>query len=102
MTHSKTKAMIVGPAVAAALALAAFPVAAESSLAETYEGTHLSAGPNKPYVVNPPLSDATIEKRKDGYFSGTYGQVWVQPSKNEVAGMEKRRAGQSAQKWSNQ
>lgn len=102
MILSAKKPLVLGATVAAALALAALPALAESSLGETYEGSHLAAGPNKPYVVNPPLSDATIEKRKAGYFRAIYGGDWTKPSAEEIAAMERRRAGQSAERWSNQ
>lgn len=81
---------------AAALAAMAAPAAAESALGETYDGTHMAAGPNRAYEANPALSAATVEKRKNGYWGGPYGNVWITLSKEEISDLEKRRRNNQA------
>ncbi len=94
MTRNITRPL-TGLAAAAALFAFAAPALAESMLGDETEGTALvPISQNARYVVNPPLSAATIERRKKGYFTGpAYRPDWHVPNAKEVAARERRRAG---------
>ena len=74
MTRNITRPLTGLAAAAALFAFAAAPALAESMLGDETEGTALvPISQNARYIVNPPLSDATIEKRKKGYFTADGG-----------------------------
>lgn len=93
-----TLPQIVMASAIAAAAFAAAPAGAESRLGEP---RYAATGPDQPYIVNPPLSAATIERRKQGYWTGGFlGMFKVMPSEEEIDWLEARRADRLEAVWS--
>ena len=85
MDFPLSKPRVVGTCAAALVfALAAPPVAAESSLGDTWR-SNLQSGPSHAYEVNPPLSAATADRMKRGHWTGSgVGMNWAAPDKPYV------------------